>query len=91
MRTEPPPTPPRTALPGHPQRAPARAKLTDRLLYTWERLRPAQREAAWEMVESMRATMASERRTRRVLALAVLFTVVVAGVLLYLLLTAPTH
>jgi hypothetical protein len=38
-----------------------------------------------------RATMASERRSRRVLALAVLFTVVVSGVLFSLLLHTPAH
>jgi hypothetical protein len=91
MRMGAPLTPPHPLSPGQPQRAPARAKLTGRLLYTWERLRPVQRDAAWEMVETMRATMASERRTRRAITLLVEVALVASGVLAYLLLTAPPH
>jgi hypothetical protein len=81
--------------PSRPPRTPFRAQLTDRLLYTWERLRPAQRNAAWQMVENMRATVAEERsrRRRRQLVLSIALAVVTAadGVIAYLMLHAPAH
>ncbi len=73
-----------------PQR-PVRALLTDRLLYTWEWLRPVQRDQAWEMVESMRTTRAAEQRAHRLISLLVLLALVVASVLVYGLLLPPAH
>jgi hypothetical protein len=71
------------------QQKPARAILTDRLLYAWEHLRPSQRDAAWEMVENMRATMAAERRSRAVISLLVVMAGLAAAVLVYLVMWAP--
>lgn len=89
MRTEPAPTRTPPPAPGQPQRAPTRAKFTDRLFYAWEHLRPAQQDAAWQMIASMRTTMASERRTRRIIGLLVVVALGATAVVVYLLLTAP--
>ena len=77
--------------PGRPARTPHRSKLTDHLLYTWERLRPAQQDAAWQMIQHMRTTMVSERRTRKIIGLLIAVALVASAVLVYLLVTAPAH
>ena len=85
------PARPPTPSAARPKQAPTRSKLTDRLLYTWERLRPAQRDAAWEMVATMRATHANERRRRRILSVAIVGALLADALLVYLLLWAPGH
>jgi hypothetical protein len=83
-----PSLPPQTIVSSRTERTPVRAKFTDQLLYAWGRLRPTQREAAWKMVETMRATMAQERirRRRRELLLSIALAVVATadGVIMYL-------
>jgi hypothetical protein len=73
---------------GHPQRTLARSGFTGKLLvYTWDRLRPEQQEAAWRMVASMR-TM---RRRRTMIALLLAVAVAAGSVLIYLLVSTPTR
>jgi hypothetical protein len=82
------------AAPAPPPRAPLRAKLTDRLLYRWERLREEQRQRAWGMVQEMRATVAQERQRRRRregrYALLIVLVVAVDAALVYLVLHGAT-
>ena len=90
-----PTPPPQQAPTAGPLSAPQRAKLTDRLLYRWDRLRDDQRQRAWGMIEQMRATVAQEhrrsRRSARLYALLMVLVLAASAALVYLVLHGVLH
>ena len=89
-----PTPPPQQAPTAGPLSAPQRAKLTDRLLYRWDRLRDDQRQRAWGMVEQMRVTVAREhrhsRRRERLYALLIVLVIMADAALVFLVLHGVT-
>lgn len=77
-----------TPTPTRPPQAPVRASLTSRLL---QHLRPMHRDAAWQMIQDMRATMAQEDRRRRLMRILIALALVVAAFLIYLQLMVPAQ
>jgi hypothetical protein len=68
---------------------PRRAQFTDRLFYRWEHLRLEQQQAAWSLVESLRASMARRRRREMLWGSLVVIGVVADTVAMYVVLHAP--